>query len=202
MNSPSIDAPPSSSRTGGGQVRPDSAAARAARRPPGLTKESKMGAPSSKLCNRLAASSVAITLLSVLAATAGAATAQELFVDPPVPLAGDPVSQQPGQAKPMPPNSPEHGASKPTASGFDAAILPAIESIDAQTDITVFLRSGVPEELRLASLRRAWTVDPKVRDFKGLQENDWNFNDPNDVPGFWRTRPRGRCQKNGCRNSW
>jgi hypothetical protein len=148
-----------------------------------------MGAPSSKLCNRLAASSVAVTLLSVLAATAGAATAQELFVDPPVPLAGDPALQQPGQAKPMPPNSPEHGASKPTASGFDAAIPPAIESIDAQTDITVFLRSGVPDELRLASLRRAWTVDPAIRDFRGLQENAWNFNDPNSIPGFGELGP-------------
>jgi len=76
-----------------------------------------------------------------------------------------------------------------TASGFDPATLPPIESIDAQTDITVFLRSGVPEGLRLAALRRAWTVDPAIRDFKGLQENDWNFNDPNGIPGFGELGP-------------
>ena len=71
-----------------------------------------------------------------------------------------------------------------TASGFNPVTLPPIESIDAKTDITVFLGSGVPEELRLAALRRAWTADPTIRDFKGLAENDWNFNDPNSVPGF------------------
>jgi len=38
----------------------------------------------------------------------------------------------------------------------DPATLPPIETIDAQTDITVFLQNGVPNELRLAALRRAW----------------------------------------------
>src|SRR5262245_17186041 len=71
-----------------------------------------------------------------------------------------------------------------TASGFDPSTLPTIESIDAQTDITVFLQSGVPDELRLAALRRAWIVTPAIRDFKGLAENDWDFNDPNSIPGF------------------
>ena len=71
----------------------------------------------------------------------------------------------------------------------DSATLPPIESIDAQTDITVFLRSGVPDELRLAALRRAWTVDPAIRDFKGPQENDWNFNNPNSIPGFGEVGP-------------
>jgi hypothetical protein len=71
----------------------------------------------------------------------------------------------------------------------DLATLPPIETIDAQTDITVFLQNGVPNELRLAALRRAWTVDPAIRDFKGPQENDWNFNDPNSVPGFGELGP-------------
>ena len=71
----------------------------------------------------------------------------------------------------------------------DPPTLPPIESIDAQTDITVFLRSGVPDELRLAALRRAWTVDPAIRDFKGPQENDWNFNNPNSIPGFGEVGP-------------
>jgi hypothetical protein len=70
-----------------------------------------------------------------------------------------------------------------------AATLASIEAIDAQTDITVFLRSGVPDELRLAALRRAWTADPAIRDFNGLQENDWNFNDPNSIPGLGELGP-------------
>jgi len=133
---------------------------------------------------------VAVTLLSLLAATLGAASAHELFIYQPVILASDPASQQLEQGKPADhPNPPERGAPAVTASGFDAATLPPIESIDAQTDITVFLRSGVPNELRLAALRRAWTVDPAIRDFKGPHENDWNFNDPNSVPGFGELGP-------------
>jgi hypothetical protein len=101
---------------------------------------------------------VAVTLLSLLAATTGAATAQELHLSPPA-----------------------RGAPEMTSSGFT---LPPIESIDAQTDINVFLQRGVPDELRLAALRRSWTVDPAIRDFKDGQENDWNFNDPDSIPGF------------------
>src|SRR5262245_12322833 len=81
------------------------------------------------------------------------------------------------------------GASGANASTLEAATLPSIDSIDADTDVTVFLRSGVPAELRLAGRRRAWTVDPAIRDFKGLQENDWNFDDPNNILGFGELGP-------------
>jgi hypothetical protein len=67
---------------------------------------------------------------------------------------------------------------------FDLSRLPSIDSIGAQTDISAFLQAGVPTELRQAALRRAWSVDPAIRDFRGLQENDWDFNDPNGIPGF------------------
>lgn len=62
--------------------------------------------------------------------------------------------------------------------------LPPIESIDAVTDITAFLRKGIPQELSRAALRRAWSADPAIRDFVGLAENAWDFNDPNAMPGF------------------
>lgn len=75
------------------------------------------------------------------------------------------------------------------AVAFDPASLPPIESIGAQTDIGAFLRPGVPSDLRHAALRRAWSVDPAIRDFKGLQENDWDFNDPNGIPGFGPLSP-------------
>jgi len=66
----------------------------------------------------------------------------------------------------------------------DLSRLPPIESIDAATDITAFLREGIPAELSRAALRRAWTADPAIRDFVGLAENAWDFNDPNAMPGF------------------
>ena len=67
---------------------------------------------------------------------------------------------------------------------FDLASLPSIESIAADTDIGAFLRSGVPAELTRAALRRAWASDLAIRDFIGIAENQWDFNDPDAIPGF------------------
>ena len=67
---------------------------------------------------------------------------------------------------------------------FDLASLPSIESIAAHTDIAAFLNAGVPAELTRAALRRAWATDPAIRDFIGIAENQWDFNDPNAIPGF------------------
>lgn len=66
----------------------------------------------------------------------------------------------------------------------DLSSLPSIDSITAMTDITAFLRKGIPQELTRAALRRAWTADPAIRDFVGLAENAWDFNDPKAMPGF------------------
>jgi hypothetical protein len=33
-------------------------------------------------------------------------------------------------------------------------------------------------------LRRAWVGDPAIRDFIGIAENQWDFNDPDGIPGF------------------
>ena len=67
---------------------------------------------------------------------------------------------------------------------LDLATLPSIESITADTDIRAFLRSSVPGELTRVALRRAWTSDPAIRDFIGIAESQWDFNDPNAMPGF------------------
>jgi Protein of unknown function (DUF3306) len=62
--------------------------------------------------------------------------------------------------------------------------LPSIESITVNTDIRGFLQSGVRAELSRAALRQAWVSDPAIRDFIGIAENQWDFNDPNAMPGF------------------
>jgi hypothetical protein len=67
---------------------------------------------------------------------------------------------------------------------FDPASLPAIESITAETDIRGFFAAGVPAELTRAALRRAWSTDPKIRDFVGLADYDWDFNAPGSMAGF------------------
>jgi hypothetical protein len=58
----------------------------------------------------------------------------------------------------------------------DAASLPPIGSIGAASDIRPFLEPGVPQDLARAALRRAWIVDPAIRDFVGLSENFSDFN--------------------------
>ena len=57
-------------------------------------------------------------------------------------------------------------------------------SLGAGSDVRAFLAPGVPADLARAALRRAWSVDPVIRDFIGLSENAWDFNAPGGVPGF------------------
>jgi TorA maturation chaperone TorD len=72
----------------------------------------------------------------------------------------------------------------PASASFDLASLPPLQSITAGTDIRSFLGSSVPVELTKAALRRAWVTDPAIRDFIGIAENQWDFNDPTAMPGF------------------
>jgi hypothetical protein len=72
----------------------------------------------------------------------------------------------------------------PAEPDFDLASLPPIESITAQTDISGFLAPGVPSELTRAALRRAWVSDPKIRNFVGLADYDWDFNAAGSMAGF------------------
>ena len=67
---------------------------------------------------------------------------------------------------------------------FDPASLPSIETITVDTDIRGFLQSRVPAALTRAALRQAWAHDPAIRDFIGIAENQWDFNDPTAMPGF------------------
>ena len=80
-------------------------------------------------------------------------------------------------------------APTPPDQSFDPAQLPPLDSIGADTDITAFLRREVPPELTRAALRRAWTSDPAIKNFVGLVENGWDFNDPTAMPGFGPITP-------------
>ena len=67
---------------------------------------------------------------------------------------------------------------------FDISKLPSLDSITAETDVSVFLQKGVPAELSRAALRRAWVADPSIRDFIEVAENQWDFVTASDLPGF------------------
>ena len=100
--------------------------------------------------------------------------------DPPNSASVDAESKQVASVRPAE-ASPKPTAPKPE---FDLTSLPSLESITAATDIRAFLAPGVPQELTRAALRRAWLADPAIRDFVGLQENDWDFTNPDAMPGF------------------
>jgi hypothetical protein len=97
---------------------------------------------------------------------------------------GKPASEPAELMEARDPTPPSGSAEYPPTPDVDLSSLPPIESIDGATDITAFLRRGIPQELSRAALRRAWTSDPAIRDFVGLAENAWDFNDPNAMPGF------------------
>jgi hypothetical protein len=97
-------------------------------------------------------------------------------------VAGLPVAEPatealPAATTPAPPSVPEEPP-------FDVASLPSIDSLTAATDFTAFLRKEVPEALKRAALRKAWALDPAIRDFVGPADYAWDYNAPDGVPGF------------------
>ncbi|QOZ35083.1 DUF3306 domain-containing protein [Bradyrhizobium sp. CCBAU 53421] len=90
----------------------------------------------------------------------------------------------PGPAEAKTPAVATSDVEEPCPAELDLSRLPSVDSIDAATDVSAFLRKGIPLELSRAALRRAWSADPAIRDFIGLAENAWDFNDPSAMPGF------------------
>jgi hypothetical protein len=62
--------------------------------------------------------------------------------------------------------------------------LPRVEDLTAESDLSAFLRAGVPPALKAAALRRAWSLDPAIRDYVGPSEYAYDFNNPATIPGF------------------
>jgi hypothetical protein len=95
---------------------------------------------------------------------------------------GRATAPPPPPAAPAPPEvAPPPDAAAPP---FDPASLPPIESLTTESDFAAFLREEVPAALRRVALRRAWTLDPAIRDFVGPADYAWDFNAPDGVPGF------------------
>jgi hypothetical protein len=107
------------------------------------------------------------------------ADAQEAQL-PPEPLPTEPLPSDAQRADALAEAAPE---AEPD-SEVDLSSLPSLESITGSTDITCFLRRGVPDELARSALRKAWVSDPTIRDFIGIAENQWDFNDAASIPGF------------------
>jgi hypothetical protein len=103
----------------------------------------------------------------------------ETVIQPSEAARGRPAERDRASGKDSP-----RSALAPAEPTFDPSSLPSIQSITAETDIRGFLGAGVPSELTRAALRRAWACDPKIRNFVGLAEYDWDFNAANSMAGF------------------
>src|SRR6266850_1848216 len=67
---------------------------------------------------------------------------------------------------------------------FDLSSLPKLEDVTETTDITAFLRKGVPEHLRNAALRKSWALDPAIRNYVNpALDYAYDWNTPGGVPG-------------------
>jgi hypothetical protein len=75
-------------------------------------------------------------------------------------------------------------AESETGPEFDLSSLPKLEDLTPTTDITAFLRKGVPESLRNAALRKAWALDPAIRNYVNpALDYAYDWNTPGGVPG-------------------
>jgi hypothetical protein len=74
---------------------------------------------------------------------------------------------------------------------FDLSKLPNVEDLTADSDVTVFLQKGVPDALKKLALRRMWSLDPSIRDFVEMAENQWDFNAPGGIRGLYQDLPEG-----------
>jgi len=95
-------------------------------------------------------------------------------------------AKQPGRdapvAAPEVPTAPVPGGDAEPE--FDFSSLPKLEDMTATTDITAFLRKGVPEHLRNAALRQSWALDPAIRNYVNpALDYAYDWNTPGGVPG-------------------
>jgi hypothetical protein len=94
----------------------------------------------------------------------------------PVAGAEDPAAHSPEQQK--------AAAAEAEEATFDLAQLPKIEDLTPASDLSLFMRKGVPEALRNAALRHIWTLDPAIRDYRSEAiEYAYDWNAPGGVPG-------------------
>src|SRR5260221_1701652 len=81
----------------------------------------------------------------------------------------------------VPPAPAAEGDAEPE---FDLSSVPKLEDVTEATDITAFLRKGVPEHLRNAALRKSWALDPAIRNYVNpALEYAYDWNTPGGVPG-------------------
>jgi Protein of unknown function (DUF3306) len=65
--------------------------------------------------------------------------------------------------------------------------LPSLDSIVPGGDVTAFFQKHVPDALRTAALRKLWVTDPEIKGFIEMADYQWDFNNPDSIPGWSST---------------
>jgi uncharacterized protein DUF3306 len=63
------------------------------------------------------------------------------------------------------------GGTLVAAASAEPIKLPPVTSIRRESDVRPYLRPNVPSEVTTAALRRAWSTDPAICDFIGMNED-------------------------------
>ncbi len=80
---------------------------------------------------------------------------------------------------------PDGAEAEETLSPEELALLPSLDDLTPDMDLTAFLRQGVPAGLRKAAMRRMWSLDPAIRDYLSeAREYAYDWNVPGGVPGM------------------
>lgn len=87
---------------------------------------------------------------------------------------------------------PEAGDAAPAVGGDQGEAaepldLPDIDSLTRDSDYSVFMRAGVPADLRRQALRKLWRSDPVLANLDGLNDYDQNYAAPSIVGAAVRT---------------
>ena len=104
--------------------------------------------------------------------------------DQPLPATGKTPVLEP---EPAGANTPVSAEAVPSL--IDLTKLPRLDELTSNSDFAAFLQKGVPEELKRLALRKAWSLDPAIRDFVEVAENQYDWNTPGGVPGFGEIAP-------------
>lgn len=87
----------------------------------------------------------------------------------------DPADAAPAEPAAATPAEGERTEATPETADQTPPDLPDIDSLDKDSDYTVFLQKGVPEELKTLALRKLWRSDPVFARIDGLDDYDDNY---------------------------
>ncbi len=81
------------------------------------------------------------------------------------------------EAPPVEDDEPAPAGTQPEPGDEEAAALdlPDIETLDKDSDYSVFMKEGVPEALKKLALRKLWRSDPVFAVLDGLNDYDEDF---------------------------